>query len=56
MKQTMQNMQNMMQDGVMNCAAGGWWMVGSHVVALVVLILAGAALVKYLFSGGRRQS
>lgn len=48
-------MQNMMPGGMMGCG-GGWWMMGTHVVGFVVLILAGAALVKYLFFSHRAGS
>ena len=49
--------QNMTPDtmhAMMNC--GGWFATGAHVVGLVVLLLAGAALVKYLFFADRRST
>ena len=42
-----------MMQGMMDCGVGGWLMVGAGSLVLVVLILAVAALVKYLFSAGR---
>ena len=50
--------QNMTPDAMhamMSCG-GGWFATGVHVVGLVVLLLAGAALVKYLFLTDRRTS
>jgi len=49
--------QNMTPDAMhamMSCGGGGWFATGTHVVGLVVLLLAGAALVKYLFFADRR--
>lgn len=40
-------------DSVLNCAGNGWLMVVSGIAFYGVLALAGAALVKYLFSTGR---
>jgi hypothetical protein len=37
-------------DSVVNCGAGGWLMLAGSVVIYGVLILAGAALIKHLFS------
>jgi len=45
-------MENMMQNGMqgmMTCTGSGWLMMGTHVVVLAVVLLAGAALVKYVF-------
>ncbi len=38
----------------MNMAGMGWGMTAITVLVVIVLLLAVAALVKYLFSGGRR--
>jgi hypothetical protein len=51
-------MGNMMQNGMqgmMTCAGSGWLMMGTHVVVLAVVLLAGAALVKYLFFTPRNK-
>jgi hypothetical protein len=45
-------MGNMMQSGMqgmMTCTGSGWAMMGAQVVVLAVVLLAGAALVKFLF-------
>jgi len=45
-------MGNMMQNGMqgmMTCTGSGWLIMGTHVAVLAVVLLAGAALVKYLF-------
>ena len=39
----------MMLDNVLNCSAGGWFMIAGSVVIYGVLALAGAALIKHLF-------
>jgi len=38
------------------CAGGGWFVGIFAVLLLIVLILAGAALLKYLLTGHRRQA
>ena len=43
-------------DSVLNCGANGWFMIASAVVFYGLLALAGAALVKYLLSGGRSRA
>ena len=48
-------MQNMMHGGMMS-GADGWFMMGAHAAVFVVVILAGAALVKYLFFSPRAGS
>jgi hypothetical protein len=45
-----------MMDSVLNCGTGGWLMIASGVISYGVLLLAGAALVKYLFSAQRSQA
>jgi type IV secretory pathway VirB2 component (pilin) len=50
-----QNMTPAAMHAMMSCGSGGWLATGIHVVGLVVLLLAGAALVKYLFFGDRRN-
>lgn len=42
-----------MMQSMTDCGFGGWLMTGSGFVFLVVLILAAAALIKYLFFAGR---
>jgi hypothetical protein len=37
-------------DSVLNCGADGWVMIAGAVVMYGVLALAGAALIKYLFT------
>jgi hypothetical protein len=52
-------MKNMTPDAMhamMSCGGGGWFATGAHVVGLVVLLLAGAALVKYLFFADRHTT
>ena len=51
-------MGNMMQNGMhgMMTCTGGWLMMGTHVVGLALVLLAGAALVKYLFFTPRKTS
>ena len=48
----MQNMTPDVMHTMMSC--GGWFATGAHIVGLVVLLLAGAALVKYLCFADRR--
>ena len=43
-------------DSVLNCGGNGWFMIASAVVFYGLLALAGAALVKYLLSGGRSRA
>lgn len=45
-----------MMDSVLNCGTSGWLMVAGGALSYGVLLLAGAALIKYLFSGGRSQA
>ncbi len=54
----MQTMPNMMHGGMQSMMSGvaGWFMMGTYVVGLAVLILAGAALIKYLFFSQRIAS
>lgn len=40
-------------DNVMNCGSHGWFMLASGLLISGVLVLAGAALVKFLFFSGR---
>lgn len=42
-----------MMDGMTGCIVGGWLMLGTGLLALLVLILGATALVKYLFFAGR---
>ena len=42
-----------MMDNLLNCGTGGWLMLAGGIVTYGVLILAGAALVKHLFSSGQ---
>lgn len=46
-------MQNMMTDGCM--MMGGWLMMGLGILVVVLLVLAIAALIKYLFFDRRRD-
>ncbi len=51
--------QNMTPDAMhamMRCGSGGWVAAGTHVFGLVVLLLAGAALIKYLLFANRRNA
>ena len=41
-----------MMHGMMESGFGGWLMTGTGLLLLVVLILAAAALIKYLVFGG----
>ena len=41
-------------DNILNC--GGWFMVAAGLATAGVLVLAGAALVKYLFSSRRAET
>ena len=43
-------------DGLLNCGANGWLMAAGGIIAYGVLILAAAALVKFLFFAGRRSA
>ena len=43
-------MEQVMMDGILNCGTTGWLMLAGSVVTFTVLGLAGAALIKYLFS------
>ncbi len=43
-------------ESVLNCGADGWVMLAGTVLVYGVLALAGAALVKYLFSSNRAAS
>lgn len=45
----------MMMDMTAGCGLGGWLMAGVGVLVLAVLVLAVAALAKYVFWGGRRD-
>ena len=45
-----------MMETVLNCSASGWLMIAGGVATYGVLILAGAALVKYLFSAERSHA
>ena len=51
----MQSMMQSMPHGMMG-GYGGWLMMGSHLLLVVVLVLAVAALVKYLFFIPRSKS
>lgn len=42
-----------MMQGMMDSGFGGWLMMGAGFLVFVVLILAAAALIKYLFFAGR---
>jgi hypothetical protein len=49
-------MGNVMQDGMqkmMDCTGSGWFMIGTHAVVLAAVVLAGAALIKYVFFSPR---
>ena len=45
-----------MMESVLNCGANGWLMTAGGIVTYGVLILAGAALIKYLFSAERSHA
>lgn len=45
-----------MMNGMMDCGSGMWVMGLAGILVLVLLILGIAALVKYLFFTGRRES
>ena len=38
-------------DSLLNCGTGGWLMIAGGALSYGVLVLAGAALIKYLISG-----
>jgi len=42
-----------MMQGMMDSGVGGWLMAGTGILLVMVLILAAAALIKYLFFAGR---
>ena len=42
-----------MMDSVLNCGANGWLMIAGGIASYGVLLLAGAALIKYLFAVNR---
>jgi hypothetical protein len=46
-------MEQPMMESVLNCSTNGWLMLAGGLVTYGVLILAGAALIKYLFSAER---
>ena len=43
-------------DGVLNCSGDGWLMITGVVMIYGVLALAGAALIKHLFSADRSRA
>jgi len=45
-----------MMNSALTCGADGWLMIASGVVTYGVLLLAGAALIKFLFSATRSQT
>ena len=45
-----------MMDSVLNCGTTGWLMIACGALSYGVLLLAGAALIKYLVFGGRSQA
>ena len=45
-----------MMDSVLNCGTTGWLMIAGGAVSYGVLLLAGAALIKYLVSGSRSHA
>jgi hypothetical protein len=49
-------MEQVMTESVLNCGANGWLMLAAGVVAYGTLVLAGAALIKDLFFGGRSHA
>jgi len=49
-------MEQVMMESVLNCGANGWPMLAAGVVTYGTLVLAGAALIKYLFFGGRSHA
>jgi hypothetical protein len=44
-----------MMQSMMDCGAVGWLMIAGGVLKYAVLLLAGAALIKYLFFASRRE-
>lgn len=42
-----------MMDSIWNCSTDGWLMVAGGIATYGALLLAGAALIKYLFFGTR---
>jgi hypothetical protein len=46
-------MEQVTMDNLLNCGTGGWLMMTGGVATYGVLLLAGAALIKYLFSTNR---
>jgi hypothetical protein len=44
-----------MTDTFLNCGIGGWFMLASGVVTFGLLVLAGTALVKYIFFTDRSR-
>ena len=46
----------MTMDSVLSCGANGWLMAAGAIVTYGVLALAGAALIKYLFSAGHSHA
>jgi hypothetical protein len=49
-------MEQSMMESMLNCGADGWLMIAGGLVTSGVLILAGAALIKYLFSAERNHA
>ena len=51
-----QMMEQVMIDNLLNCGTGGWLMIAGGVATYGVLLLAGAGLIKYLFSAHRSSA
>ena len=49
-------MEQVMMESVLNCGTAGWLMVAGSVVTYGVLVLAGAALIKYLLSANHGEA
>ena len=45
-----------MMESMLNCSTNGWLMIAGGIVTYGVLILAGAAVIKYLFSAERSRA
>jgi hypothetical protein len=49
-------MEQSMMESVLNCGGNAWLMIAGGLVTYGVLILAGVALIKYLFSAERSHA